>query len=247
MLARSTALVGVAATGSGRALAWVATSVALVALLGHKAPWPAAGRAQRMTARSFADGDVAHLLGVIVAMITVGDVDLRVIGAEAAALDAESVASISALTVVAFLLVVAGKKKSSASLLFLAMAVLYTTSMPYVADTLMGRLESDYPPVMITEIPRSKCAVLLGGSVEPVLPPRIDIDMLEGVDRVRKTAQLYREGLVELIIVTGGNQPWTPFEESESEAMQTLLLEWGVPAEVIHLESSSRNTRENAF
>ena len=113
VLASSTALVGVAATGSGLALAWVATSVTLVALLGHKAPWPAAVRSQRMTARSFAVGDVALLLGVVVAMITVGDIDLRVIGSEAAALDAESVASISALTVVALLLVVAGIARSA--------------------------------------------------------------------------------------------------------------------------------------
>ena len=113
VLASSTALVGVAATGSGLVLAWVATSVTLVALLGHKAPWPAAVRSQRLTARSFVVGDMALLLGVIVAMIAVGDIDLRVIGAEAAALDAESVGSVSALTVVAILLVVAGIARSA--------------------------------------------------------------------------------------------------------------------------------------
>ena len=113
VLASSTALVGVAATGSGLVLAWVATSVTLVALLGHKAPWPAAIRSQRLTAQSFVVGDVALLLGVIVAMIAVGDIDLRIIGAEAAALDAESVGSVSALTVVALLLVVAGIARSA--------------------------------------------------------------------------------------------------------------------------------------
>ena len=113
VLASSTSLVGVAATGSGLALAWVATSVTLVALLGHTAPWPAAVRSQRLTARSFVVGDVALLIGVFVAMIAVGDIDLRVIGAEAAALDAESVASINALGIVAFLLVVAGIARSA--------------------------------------------------------------------------------------------------------------------------------------
>jgi len=113
VLASTTSLVGVAATGSGLALAWVATSVTLVALLGHKAPWPAAVRSQRLTARSFAVGDVALLIGVLVAMIAVGDIDLRLIGAEAAALEAESVASISALSIVAFLLVVAGIARSA--------------------------------------------------------------------------------------------------------------------------------------
>lgn len=151
------------------------------------------------------------------------------------------------LTFLAFLLVLAGKKKSSAFVLFLSMALVWTASMPYVADTLMGRLERDYPAVMMSEIPRSRCVVLLGGAVEPVFPPRVDIDLLDGVDRVRKAAQLYRAGMASTVIVSGGNQPWSPFEDPEAESIKTLLLEWGVPAEVIHLESSSRNTRENAF
>lgn len=151
------------------------------------------------------------------------------------------------LVLVAFLLVLSGKKKSSASFLFLAMALLWSASTPYIADTLMGRLERDYPAVMMTEIPRSKCAVVLGGSVEPVFPPRVDVEMHEGIDRLRKAAQLYRTGMAQQLIVTGGNQPWSPFGDSEALAMNTLLLEWGVPATAIHLETASRNTRENAF
>ena len=151
------------------------------------------------------------------------------------------------LSFLAFLLVLAGKKKSSALFLFLAMALLWSASMPYVANTLMGELERDYPAVMMTEIPPSKCAVVLGGGVEPVLSPRVDVDMQEAVDRVRKAAQLYRAGLAKMIIVSGGMQPWLPFEESEAAAMETLLLEWGVPSEAIVMEGDSLNTRENAF
>ena len=85
----------------------------LVALLGHKADWPAAVRSQRLTARSFLVGDLALLIGVIVAVIAVGDIDLRAIGVEAALLDAESVGSLSVLTVVALCLVVAGVARSA--------------------------------------------------------------------------------------------------------------------------------------
>ena len=113
VLASATALVGVAATGSGLLVAWVATSVTLVALLGHKAPWPAAVRSQRLTARSFLIGDTALLIGMIVSIVAIGDLDLRMIGAEAAALDAESVGSLSLLTVVAVALVVAGIARSA--------------------------------------------------------------------------------------------------------------------------------------
>jgi len=49
-----------------------------------------------------------------------------------------------------------------------------------------------------------------------------------------------------VIIVTGGDQPWSSFEQTEAEAIKTLLLEWSVPAAAIELEKRSRNTRENA-
>jgi NADH:ubiquinone oxidoreductase subunit 5 (subunit L)/multisubunit Na+/H+ antiporter MnhA subunit len=113
VLASATSLVGIAATGSGLLVAWVATSVTLVALLGHKAPWPAAVRSQRLTARSFLLGDAALLIGMLVAIVAIGDLDLRMVGAEAAALDAESVGSLSLVTVVAVSLVIAGIARSA--------------------------------------------------------------------------------------------------------------------------------------
>jgi len=113
VLASATSLVGVAATGSGLLVAWAATSVTLVALLGHKAPWPAAVRSQRLTARSFLIGDAALLIGLLVAIVAIGDLDLRSIGAEAAALDAESIGSLSLVTVVAICLVIAGIARSA--------------------------------------------------------------------------------------------------------------------------------------
>ena len=113
VLVATTSVVGIAATGSGLLVAWVATSVTLVALLGHKAAWAAAVRSQRLTARSFLVGDLALLLGMVVAIVAVGDLDLRVVRAEAAALDADSFGSLSALTVVAFCLVIAGIARSA--------------------------------------------------------------------------------------------------------------------------------------
>ncbi len=113
VLASATALVGVAATGSGLLVAWVATSVTLVALLGHKAPWAAAVRSQRLTARSLLIGDAALVLGIVVAIVAVGDLDLRNIGAAAASLDAESIGSVSVLTMVSVCLVVAGVARSA--------------------------------------------------------------------------------------------------------------------------------------
>lgn len=150
-------------------------------------------------------------------------------------------------SLLALVFLVKGKKKTAATFMVMAVLVLWVSSMPVVADALLGRMEQDYPAVMITEVPASQCIVVLGGTIKPAAAPMIDIDMTEAVDRLRKAAQLYRAGLGQTVIVAGGNQPWSPVAEPEAAAMKTLLLEWGVQASDIVLEGSSRNTRENAL
>jgi len=139
------------------------------------------------------------------------------------------------------------KRKSSMVFLATAMLVLWVSSMPIVADTLLGRLEAQYPPVALSDIPTSECIIVLGGAVEPALAPRLDIDFKEAADRVYKTATLYIAGKSPLIIVAGGNQPWSSFDQSEAQAIRLLLMDWGVPDSAIILDETSRNTRENVI
>lgn len=111
VLVSVTSLVGIAATASGLLVAWLATSVTLVALLGHKAPWRPAVRSQRLTARNFLVGDAVLVIGVALAIGATGEIDLRAI--DAPALAAESIGSVSVLTLVAVCLVVAGVARSA--------------------------------------------------------------------------------------------------------------------------------------
>lgn len=113
VLMSATSLVALSATASGVAAAWVATSVALVVLLGHTAPWQPAVAAQRRTARSLAIGDVALVVAVLVAIVTIGDIDMRDVERATARLDTERFMSLDALSVVAVLLVVAGIARSA--------------------------------------------------------------------------------------------------------------------------------------
>ena len=150
------------------------------------------------------------------------------------------------LSLLALLFLFFGKRKVSAAFLLVALLVLWVSSMPIVADTLYGKLEQDFPPVALEDIPVSECIVVLGGVIGPALYPRVDMEMYEAIDRVYKAAQLYRAGKGGVLIVAGGRQPWSPSEQSEAELMRALLVEWGVPAAAIVLEGASRNTRENA-
>lgn len=139
------------------------------------------------------------------------------------------------------------RRKSAVFFVVAALVVLWTSSMPIVANTVLGRLEQQYPAVGLNGIPVSKCIVLLGGAIEPIRPPRVEINLLDSADRINKTASLYRAGKAGMVIVSGGNQPWSPQLKSEAEETRTLLVTWGVPVDSIVLDETSLNTRENAI
>ena len=113
VLTASTTGVALAATASGLFVAWAITSITLTALLAHKAPWPPAVTAVRRTAGAFVIGDVALLASIVGAIAVIGDLDMRMLNADAAALDGEHIAGISALTFFAVLTVVAGIARSA--------------------------------------------------------------------------------------------------------------------------------------
>ena len=151
------------------------------------------------------------------------------------------------LLLVALMLLRHGKRKTLGGFLVLALVVLWTASMPLVAKLLYGSLESQYPAMPLDQVPAGGCIIVLGGAVGAPIPPRVDIDLSGAVDRVYKTAELYRAGKAPYVIVTGGNQPWSKSGPAEAELIRDLLMQWGVPEDSIFLEGSSRNTRENAI
>ena len=140
-----------------------------------------------------------------------------------------------------------GRRRASAGLVVLALLVLWVSSMPITAGTLYSSLIRNYPAVPLQEIPAGDCIIVLGGAVGPAVYPRVDIELNEAVDRVYKAAQLFRAGKGQVVIVAAGNQPWHAHQQPEAVAIQSLLVEWGVPQWAIALDGASRNTRENAI
>ena len=61
--------------------------------------------------------------------------------------------------------------------------------------------------------------------------------------RARKAAELYHEGWAPRILVTGGAM--TPGGQTEAAFLRKILLDAGVPPDVILCENRSVNTREN--
>lgn len=150
------------------------------------------------------------------------------------------------LLIIALLFMWRRKRNPARFFIVSAITVLWGCSMPIVANSVLGMVEQQYPAVALSAIPETECIVLLGGAIEPVRPPRVDINLLDSADRIAKTANLYRAGKSRLVIVSGGNQPWLPQTRSEAEDTRIQLIAWGVPNEAIMLDEASLNTHENA-
>ena len=151
------------------------------------------------------------------------------------------------LAVLAVLFLRNEKRRWAIVLLSRSVVLLWVASTPSVAAALYRQLESVNPPIAVEDLPEGDCIVLLGGTVGPPMPPRVDIELNEAVDRVYQVAKLHRAGKGRVVIVTAGNQPWSESRWAEAELIRELLVEWGVPESAVMLEGSSRNTRENAL
>jgi len=151
------------------------------------------------------------------------------------------------LLLVALLFLLRGHKKTSSGLLLVALAGLWLASTPFVARGLYGALEARFPPLPLANVPAADCTVLLGGAIGSAEPPRVDVELSDAIDRVYKTAQIFRAGKTRYVIASAGNQPWSQSPWVEADLIKELLVEWGVSTDAIFLEGSSRNTRENAL
>lgn len=140
------------------------------------------------------------------------------------------------------------RKQRAAVLGMLAFSfgLLWTASMPLVADYCLASLEWRYLPVPITDMPPAEAIVVLGGAVAGPKPPRLEVELSDAADRVLYAARLYRAGKAPVVIASGGTLPWASVP-AEAPFIVTLLKEWGVPKEAVLLEAASPNTRDNAL
>jgi len=115
LLTAATTSVAFAATLSLLCAAWILAGLALAALVTHRATWQPARRSARRTLRSLWVGDGALLVATLLAVVSVGDIDLRSPAGAARELASASIPVLggNVLAVVAVLLTVAGISRSA--------------------------------------------------------------------------------------------------------------------------------------
>lgn len=126
-----------------------------------------------------------------------------------------------------------------------ALIWLWLWSMPAASDGLCGWLEDQAGDRFIEEIPQAEVMVVLGGGLSGPRPPKRPYpDLNASADRLWHAVRLFRAGKARRIILSGGVVKTG--NGSEARAMQRFLLDMGVPAEAMQLETGSTSTSANA-
>lgn len=115
LLTAATTTVALAATLSLLSTSWIVAGLALAALVTHRATWAPARRSARRTLRMLWVGDASLLVATLLAVVSIGEIDLRSSAGAATELANASIPVLggNVLWVVAVLLTVAGISRSA--------------------------------------------------------------------------------------------------------------------------------------
>lgn len=127
----------------------------------------------------------------------------------------------------------------------IAVTILLVSSNPMVANKLVSSLERQYPQLKMESIAVHDAIIVLGGGLRIPLPPAEHVQLGRGSDRYWYAAQLFHAGKGAKLILSGGNIYSQAGLQGEAYYAAQLLQQWGVPKEVINVDSNSRTTAEN--
>lgn len=137
------------------------------------------------------------------------------------------------------------RQKLARWMVLLAFAIIFILGNRWVSMGLVRSLEQQYLPQEPYE--QADVAVVLGGGTDPIQYPRMIPEVNGAGDRIIYGVKLYKDGLVDHLIVTGATADWQgTFATTPAQDMSTLLQLMGVPADAIIEEDDSLNTFEDA-
>lgn len=123
------------------------------------------------------------------------------------------------------------------------MLVFFSNS--FISDIMMRWWEPE--PVLIETLDTYDVAVVFSGITRSGMTPQDRVYFGEGADRITHTLQLYNEGKVKNIIVSGGLGFQQQSDDASAERLRSFLLMAGVPDSVITVEPQAVNSYENAL
>jgi uncharacterized SAM-binding protein YcdF (DUF218 family) len=151
------------------------------------------------------------------------------------------------LTMICIVFVTAFLTRSSKwkkRLLWTGLIMLLFFSNEFIANEVM--LAWEIKPREIRSLPKYKLAIVLTGATY-VYEPSDRVYFQRGADRVNHTVQLYKEGYIKKILISGGSGRLVGEREPEANQFKRAMIMMGVNGEDIIIENQTRNTGESAI
>ncbi|MBP1843155.1 uncharacterized SAM-binding protein YcdF (DUF218 family) [Rhizobium petrolearium] len=149
------------------------------------------------------------------------------------------------LAALATLLVFAGRPRLAGTLSLLAALVLFVTLYTTTGTAALQVLEARFPkprqePADLT------CMIVLGGALETeVTTSRGGMEFNQAADRFVETLRLALHHPQARILISGGDGSISGVYEGEAEASERFFSAFGIPADRLVKENTSRTTYEN--
>ena len=122
--------------------------------------------------------------------------------------------------------------------------LLYFFTNEFISNEVM--LAWEIPPKPYQETAHHKLGIVLTGATIGGLEPDDRVYFHRGADRVTHTVQLYKLGLIEKILISGGSGRLISNREPEADQFKSAMVLMGVPEHDIMTENKTRNTHESA-
>jgi uncharacterized SAM-binding protein YcdF (DUF218 family) len=127
---------------------------------------------------------------------------------------------------------------------WIGFSLLFFFSNEFISNEAMRAWEIPSQP--IASLPQYELAIVLTGTTM-THEPNDRVYFTKGADRVTHTVQLYKEGYVKRILISGGSGRLTEESEPEANRYQRAMVMMGVDPAHILIENETRNTAESAI
>lgn len=149
---------------------------------------------------------------------------------------------ITILLIYAFFTKLATRRKKC---VLIALAMVLFFGNEFIANEAMSLWEKETIPVKSIE--NYSTAIVLTGITNTEKESVDDrVFFQKGADRLLHTVQLYKEGRIKNILISGGSGKVFGGGVLESTQLKKVFSYCGIPDSTLFIESESRNTRENA-
>lgn len=153
---------------------------------------------------------------------------------------------VSAGLLVAFLAIWLGARRTGLAAALLLTSTLWVASTPASAWFLLQTLETRHPSLVVEDYKQVDVIIVLGGGIRPSNPANPYSDLGEASDRVLHAYRAFKAGKAHRILLSGGSVFDSDAQTTEAGAMAEVLVSLGIDRDVLILETTSRNTYENA-